>query len=46
MPKLLNLKNFMEHFDNTRRVTTNDAKITHIILNFQQFIHFRYDLTD
>jgi len=46
MLKSLNLKDFLEHFNFTRRVTTNKAKITHKILNLQQFIHFHYDLTD
>jgi hypothetical protein len=53
MPKALYLKNFMEHFNFTRRVTiamplflgTNKAKITHKTLNLQHFRHSRYDLT-
>jgi len=28
-------KDFLEHFDFTRRVTTNKAKITHKILNLK-----------
>ena len=46
MPKLLNLKNFLEHVDFTRRVTTNKVKITHKTPNLQQFIHFRNYPTD
>jgi hypothetical protein len=37
MPKALYLKYFMEHFNFTRRVTTNKAKITHKTLNLQHF---------
>jgi hypothetical protein len=54
MPKLLNLKNFLEHVDFTRRVTilmplfsgTNKVKITHKTPKLQQLIHFRNYHTD
>ena len=38
-------KNFLEHFDFTRRVATNKTKITHKILNLQHFIQSRYGPT-
>jgi len=46
MPKALNLKDFIEHFDFTCRVTTGKAKITNKTINLQHFIHFRNDSTD
>ncbi len=40
----LNLKDFPEHFDFTRRVTTNKAKITCKTLYLQHLRLFRYDV--
>ena len=42
-PKALHLKDFLEHFKFTRRVTTNKSKITSKTLNLQHFRLFRND---
>ncbi len=42
----LNLQGFAEHFDFTRRVTTNKVKITCKTLYLQHSDHSRYDSTD
>ncbi len=45
-PYALNLKDFPEHFDFTRRVTMNKAIITCKTLNLQHLSRSRYDSTD
>ncbi len=41
----LNLQGFPEHFDFTRRVATNKAKITYKSLYLQHSEYSRYDST-